>query len=523
MRLAAKLVLVYLIGLLLIVGLFSYLTIQNERRLAAALHQQQAADIIASMSRKLESVYRSVHPREELQQVLRQTTSLQTKRMKMRLVEPGGSGSSAPPPGVPIDVIVTQRSMTTISMPDPSGEERLYTYVPIAGTKEFPRGTIEVSAPDNTAKDRLHRSLMRSAIAILGVTVLSGVVVLFGGILMVGKPLKQLISKVHQVGEGNFDGPLDVKQNDELGRLGVAINQMCEQLKSQRQKIDEETAARIATVGQLRHADRLSTLGRLAAGVAHEMGTPLNVVSGRAELIASGELSSDQTRRSALTIKQESDRIAGIIRSLLDFARRGNPNRDRADLAALVDETVTMMRPLAEKKNVDIRWTRTESPMISKVDSGQIRQVLTNLIVNAISAMDGQAGDTITISARSAKSDDPSVAPIEMHQIDIVDNGHGIEEEHLESIFEPFFTTKDVGEGTGLGLSIAHGIIEDHEGRIEVSSVLGEGTRFSVLLPVDEADEILPNQDSQQLLENASTDRVDPLPTPGSSRSEYNI
>jgi two-component system, NtrC family, sensor kinase len=117
-----------------------------------------------------------------------------------------------------------------------------------------------------------------------------------------------------------------------LSQLATALNQMCRQLDDQQQRIRSETAERLAAMEQLRHADRLKTVGRLAAGIAHEMGTPLNVVSGRAGLIASGKLSDEEIQQSALTIKAEADRITGIIRQLLDFARRRSPQRNQIDL-----------------------------------------------------------------------------------------------------------------------------------------------------------------------------------------------
>ena len=510
MRLAAKLVLVYLVGLLLIVGVFSYLTVQNERLLAAAHHQREAAELVAEMRAELRKADKSGNI-DDVRQVLRRTTTEKTQRMKVRWVEADGSGDSMTPPGVPVDVIVTQRRVTTYAVPDSSGADRLYTYVPLeaslatklSNSPRSPKGTLEVSSVDSTSRDRFQRSLVRSAMAMFSVTILSGAVILVGGIWMVGKPLNLLIEKVRRVGEGDFDDPVELPQRDELGKLGSAINQMCEQLKSQRVKISEETAARLRTEGQLRHADRLSTLGRLAAGVAHEMGTPLNVVSGRAELIASGELSKEDTKTSASAIKHESERITTIIRSLMDFARRGNSRRHPTRISHVIEQTVTLMRPLAEKRRVAITWEPATEDVTAEIDAGQIQQVLTNLIVNAMGAIEGSG--TITIRSESRQAIRPRIRldknleideasrelpklPLRAVCIMVSDDGHGIDAAHLESIFEPFFTTKDVGEGTGLGLSIAHGIIEDHEGWIEVSSTIGRGTAFEVYLPLEHAE-----------------------------------
>ena len=509
MRLAAKLVLVYMVGLLLIVGVFSYLTVQNERLLAAAYHQRQAAELVAEMRSELRKADQSGDP-DEVRQVLRRTTSEKSLRMKVRLVEPGGKKGTQPPPGIPIETIVTRRQVTTYAVPDSSGADRLYTYVPLEASltkklSDSPQssvGTLEISSVDATSRDRFQRSLVRSALAMFSVTLLSGAVILVGGIGMVGKPLNLLIEKVRRVGEGDFEEPVELTQRDELGKLGSAINQMCEQLKSQRQKINEETTARLRTEGQLRHADRLSTLGRLAAGVAHEMGTPLNVVSGRAELIASGELSNEEAKRSASAIKHESDRITKIIRSLMDFARRGTSRRHPTSINRVIEQTVMLMRSLAEKRDVQLTWQPMDHDLTAEIDAGQIQQVLTNLIVNALGAIDPSG--TVTITSQPRKTIRPCVRlddnltiddvsrqlpsfPLETVCISVSDDGHGIDAEHLESIFEPFFTTKEIGEGTGLGLSIAHGIIEDHEGWIEVTSIVEQGTLFEIYLPLESA------------------------------------
>ena len=511
MRLAAKLVLVYLVGLLLIVGVFSYLTVQNERLLAAAYHQHQAAELVAEMRSELRKANASDDP-NMVRKVLRRTNSEKSLRMSVRLVEPGDGGETMTPPGVPVEAIVTERRVTTYTVPESDGADRLYTYVPLEPSlikklSKSPKpslGTLEISSVDTTSRDRFQRSLVRSAMAMFSVTLLSAAVILIGGIRMVGKPLDRLIDKVRRVGEGDFGGPVELKQRDELGKLGSAINQMCMQLESQREKINEATSARLRTEGQLRHADRLSTLGRLAAGVAHELGTPLNVVSGRAELIAGGDLSPEETKRSATAIKHESDRITKIIRSLMDFSRRGTSRRHPTSINGVIEQTVLLMRPLAEKRRIQLTWTPMEHDVTAEIDAGQIQQVFTNLIVNALGAIDRSGVLSITGERRQSiaplirLNDDLMIdeashelpkLPIETVCISVSDDGHGIDKQHLESIFEPFFTTKEVGEGTGLGLSIAHGIIEDHEGWIEVTSDLNEGTTFDVYLPLQSSDD----------------------------------
>ncbi|MEM1069508.1 MAG: HAMP domain-containing sensor histidine kinase, partial [Planctomycetota bacterium] len=334
-------------------------------------------------------------------------------------------------------------------------------------------GHIEVAAPDTSAQQRWEQSLFSSLMALAGVATLSAVVILIGGVTMVGKPLNQLISKVHRVGEGDFNHPVNIRSGDELGRLGAALNQMCDQLSVQRDQLQSETASRVEAVKQLRHADRLGTAGRLAAGIAHEIGTPLNVVIGRAQLIQRDEQASEQVKNDAEVIVSEAQRITGIVRELLDFTRGRKPDCTMQSINELVRSTVDLMQPMANKQQVRLTRDLTKTPVLAPVDGQQIRQLLTNLIVNAIQS--SEAGCTVSVTLTT--NDQECV-------IRVADDGSGISRDDIDHIFEPFFTTKDVGEGTGLGLSISHGIVREHDGRIDVDSELGRGSQFTVTLPL---------------------------------------
>src|SRR5208337_2658068 len=141
------------------------------------------------------------------------------------------------------------------------------------------------------------------------------------------RPLDLLIAKARRIGGGDLTGPVHLRSRDELAELAENLNHMCAKLAESETRLRQETAARIMALEQLRHADRLKTVGRLASGIAHELGTPLNVVAGRAGLIGSGKLDSQQIVESAAAIKQEADKMTTIIRHLLDFARASTPRK----------------------------------------------------------------------------------------------------------------------------------------------------------------------------------------------------
>jgi signal transduction histidine kinase len=259
---------------------------------------------------------------------------------------------------------------------------------------------------------------------------------------------------------------------------------MCEQLNDAQEKVREETTARIAAIEQLRHADRLKTVGGLASGIAHELGTPLNVVSGRASLIATGDLSETEVLESATIIKTQSERMTAIIRHLLNFARRHLPKKTMVDLRQIILQTINLMVPLAQKQKAKLCFAGEDITAMVRVDAGQIQQVLTNLIVNALQAMPKEGKVEVGIRPENAQNlEGDKDSGKEYFCVYVMDEGVGIQEKNMQHLFEPFFTTKDTGQGTGLGLSIAYGIIQEHGGWIEVKSTPRAGSCFSVYLP----------------------------------------
>ena len=490
MRLATKLVLLFLVGLLLIVGLFSYLTIQQGKRFAMAGHERYASDLAATLRPSIQDAMRG-SDHEVLQQVVTQSTR-EVRHVRARWVKSNSPTEGTMQPLVPIQMIISKEQITTVSVPDHSGQDVIYTYVPISDDEIAngdQTGSIEISAPDVESDQRLLQSLLSSLIALVGVATLSGIVIILGGIVMVGKPLNQLIEKVQRAGQGDFDGPLRLRSTDELGRLSDALNQMCVELAQQRDQLEAETTSRIATLNQLRHSDRLNTIGRMAAGIAHEIGTPLNVVTGRAELIASGQLSAEVAHESAEVIRSEAQRITKTIRELLDFSRQSAPHPTRQVLGEVIQASANLMRPLSTKHGIEIKVVLPSEPLDADIDTAQLQQVLTNLIVNAVHATANEGDVSITLSDVIAKRPDGQRSPY--RKIAIRDDGAGISEQDREHIFEPFFTTKDVGEGTGLGLSISHGIIFEHHGWIDVESEVDMGSCFSIYLPAPSDEEAI--------------------------------
>lgn len=375
---------------------------------------------------------------------------------------------------------------------DTSGQRSLFTYVPIPLASNRP-GALEFAESLAPLEQRMWRDALLT-LGLIGLLALVSIAAAYvTGINWVARPLGELIAKTERIGRGDFSTPLELASRDELGQLARALNEMSARLEQQKTELASESEQRLAMLGQLRHADRLKTVGRLAAGVGHELGTPLNVISGRAGLIAAGQLNEPQILECARVIKDEAVRVTEIVRQLLDFARPRPPRRAPMNLVDTISRTIELLQPIAERHAVQLHFKRPpeEAPRAASLlqaDAGQLQQVFTNIIVNAIQSMPQGGVTEITLEpvhATDQSSPSDGQPARDYWRVSIADQGCGIAPEHLDHVFEPFFTTKDVNEGTGLGLSIAFGIVQEHRGWIEVSSRLGAGSRFDVYLPRD--------------------------------------
>jgi signal transduction histidine kinase len=357
------------------------------------------------------------------------------------------------------------------------------TYVPLGAPDGPRRAALELAESLEAERAYVRRAIWSSGVTTVALIALAGFLASVLGGYFVGRPVHRLVEKVRRVATGDLGGPLTLQRRDELGELAAAINHMCDSLATANEATRREAAARLTAIEQLRQADRLTTVGKLASGIAHELGTPLNIVGGRGAMIAAGEATGDEVADNARIIVEQTERMTQTIRQLLDFARPRPVEKIRADLAAVRAETAAFLRPMAEKRGVQIVVTEAEGTGHAVADIGQIQQVIINLMVNAIQATD--RGGTVTVGLRDELVRPPNGhgAPRPALCLSVRDTGAGMDAETQARIFDPFFTTKDVGEGTGLGLSIAYGIVRDHGGWIRAESRPDQGTTMSMLLP----------------------------------------
>jgi two-component system NtrC family sensor kinase len=302
----------------------------------------------------------------------------------------------------------------------------------------------------------------------------------------VTRPVRELVKETQKIAKGELSNGVPIESEDEIGQLASAFSQMTLDLKKAdeklvewgktlEQKVRQRTEELRKTENQLIQSDKVASLGKLAAGVAHEINSPLTGVLTYSSLLLKAKKEGDPEREDLEVIVNETNRCKKIVKGLLDFARQTAPQKTLSDINEVIEKSIDLVAHQASMQNVKIEKKIKPDLPKTMLDVGQIQQVFINILLNAIEAM--PQGGTLTVS---------SGIQDEVAAIQFTDTGIGIPKEILPKILDPFFTTKEQGKGTGLGLSVSYGIIERHRGKLEVKSKVGEGTTFTVKLPIKE-------------------------------------
>jgi two-component system NtrC family sensor kinase len=308
------------------------------------------------------------------------------------------------------------------------------------------------------------------------------------------RPVRELVQGTRRLADGDLAHRIPVRSQDELGALAVAFNEMTEGLAKARQELNdmvegleqrvaERTRELQQAQAQLIQTEKLASLGRLSASIAHEINNPLAGILTYAKLISRRLRTGEPTPEAVLGVLQqltlverETQRCSTIVRNLLDFARQRTPAFQPIDPGAVVEEALSLLAHHLAIQRVGVVREIAPMPTIS-ADFGQLRQAVVNVLMNACEAM--PQGGTLTVRAGPAAAADGTPRRVEVR---VADTGVGIPPEHLSKIFDPFFTTKE--KGTGLGLSVVYGILDKHGGAIRVESRVGQGTTVILSLPV---------------------------------------
>jgi two-component system NtrC family sensor kinase len=301
---------------------------------------------------------------------------------------------------------------------------------------------------------------------------------------LVNRPIKNLLTQTQRVAKRDLDARVENASRDEMGELAEAFNQMTASLKSARMEREEwgknleaKVAARTREIKQIQiqliRSEKLVSLGRLVAGITHEINNPLTGILMFANLTCQSPHLDPALKSDIEVIINEAQRCAKIVRGLLDFSRESIPQKKPTSLNKVMDVTIALIGHQSSFHNIDIlRDYQPDLPLIP-VDENQMEQVFINILLNASQSMPN--GGRIHIKTYTEDA--------EYACLQVADTGAGIREEDMGKIFDPFFTTKS-DKGTGLGLSVSFGIIERHGGKIEVQSKVNEGTTFTIKLPL---------------------------------------
>jgi two-component system, NtrC family, sensor kinase len=369
-------------------------------------------------------------------------------------------------------------------------------YEPILDLRGTPIGSLYVGMLE-TPYTYTRKSVTSVLFIVLFVTSVIGIALSgFIGTLL-ARPVKELEKLAHRVAQGERDLQIQVRSNDEVGDLADAFNDMTRSLTKQEaeirllhrgleQKVEERTAELreknrllLQTQAELARAEKLADLGVVAAGVAHEINTPLAIIRGNTEVLEMCLPQEHPNREEVEIISLQTERMAKIVGNLLAFARQKSLNQKEFMVHKVLDDILSQIGHQIAMDRIEV--VRQYAPEVGFIrgDADQLRQVFSNLILNALQAM--PQGGTLTVATSSRGEESGCV-------VSIADTGKGIAPEHLEKIFTPFFTTKDTG--SGLGLSVSYGIVKDHGGEIQAESTPGKGTCFRIVIPgVNRAEE----------------------------------
>lgn len=382
------------------------------------------------------------------------------------------------------------------------GSEKVFSVIlPIEVAGEL-RGALEVVeslAAVEAEIQRTRRNFLLTTLLLLAVVVLLVYLVLRREI---ARPVRELLGGAQALSSGNLSYRVNVASaGGEFAQLGYKFNQMADNLAAGRVRADREAEARVKLERDLRHTERLASVGQIAAGVAHELGAPLNVIDARAEqLLAKPDASIETRERNLRLIRKQAARITHIVRQLLNLARPYNLHYVNVKIVALVRDTLEALNEDFAKQSISVNFNNAAHDQPSEnlqvfADADFLRQVFTNIFINAAQAMPDGGYMRVEIAATNRRQTTSVAAPQTLQMRDVTaaknidaevgdarfidgrfisvsvsDTGCGISLEHLAHVFEPFYTTKDVGSNTGLGLAVARRIIEEHGGWIEASN-----------------------------------------------------
>jgi signal transduction histidine kinase len=368
------------------------------------------------------------------------------------------------------------RQRGTVLRFDPEhGLGRLLLALPLFSDDGLLLGCLVVDRPLDDVRHDLRatsRGVASSLIVFIIASTMLGVVL---GTVYITRPLANMVAAMLRVRDGDLEVEIEPHGRDEVGQLSEQFNAMVADLRTARSRIEKETESRRRLQRSLQDADKLVTIGQLSASLAHEIGSPLQVLNGRARLLLARPHDADEVRRSCEILVSQTERIAKIVQQLLRVARQKPATVESIDAVAVVRAVLDLLEVEARRRGVSLSLRTPRAVPALRANADQLQQVALNLVRNALEAT--APGGSVAVTLEPGGDGGDIVRMI------VEDNGKGIAPENLPHIFDPFFTTHAGHGGSGLGLAVVKAIVTEHGGTIAVDSRPGRGSRFTLELP----------------------------------------
>lgn len=517
--LSGKLLLLLVSSMALIFGVLGYLNIELYRRHLERTALDDAGRV-SSVIKRNTSYYMLRNQRDGLYHIITDMAN-EPGMLRIRIINDRGSISFSSDPSE-MGRLVDQRLQVYGALPAglspyryangkqsfrtyslPSGERALGVTIPIENSPACSAAechahpeeiktlgvldtNISLASTDQSVAESRKQVLLYTVLAILGVAILSAAFVQH----MVGEPLRALTEGTHRLGSGDLGYQIHLRSSSELQELASSFNAMSCQIqeahdeinawtRTLEERVEQKTRELSGAQEEMLRVERMASIGKLAAVVAHEINNPLAGILTYAKLLKKRESRRPEPNAETISmldlVESESRRCGEIVKNLMTFARPTSMNLEPSDINAIMDRCVRLVQHQLTLKNIELHLDLNKALPPVRCDEGQIEQVILALVMNAIDAIPN--GGNLTLTSRRA----PHPGEI---QIEVRDDGVGMPREVLAKMFEPFFTTKENGRGLGLGLAISRNIVDRHGGRIEVTSEPGHGTTFTITLPV---------------------------------------
>ena len=497
MRIGTRLTLLLVVAVAVVLAAFGYLRARQERQHLIAEAEQETLLLANAITLTVEHALRDSNPqdiRELLSAIVRAPYPVDRIRILDRQLQDTYSAVSdvaataLVPRGELARVLASGQPM--VRYLDVPRRPTVYAILPLTTRAGDISGVLEVVHVARQVPRQIRFAIRDTAIQLTLLSATIALVIWLTVRVSIRRPISRLVRTALALGRGDLDRRTDLTRRDEIGQLAGALNRMAESLQAAQAQLMAEGQTRLELEWQAQQAQKLAAVGRLASEVAHEIGTPLSVISGRVEVVQRTLEAGHPLARHLAIILQQIERINKIIRQLLEYTRPRRPQIRPTPVGPILTRTLELVSASARQQRVGLQVDVPAGLPPVESDPDQLQQVLLNLITNALHAT--PAGGRITVSAQLGEAEDPEGRP---HQargrgegacltLTVEDTGAGMTPEELERIFEPFFSTKSRGLGTGLGMSIVEDIVRVHRGGIRVHSAKGAGTAVHLFWPI---------------------------------------